>query len=88
MVRGAPSAGESDGQMTQELDASQSEHMAIVRSAKDAAEQAIRSARRANIIAVAAVIVAVIAIAVSTIPLFVDQTDPLSASIRTFLDSI
>jgi hypothetical protein len=79
---------ESDCRRTQESDAFQSEQIAIARSAKEAADQAIRSARRANIIAVVAVIVAVIAIAIATIPLFVDQADPLSVAIRTFLDSI
>jgi hypothetical protein len=74
--------------MTRESDASQSEQMAMARSAKDAAKEAVRSARRANIIAVGAVIVAFIAIAVVAIPLFVEQADPLSAAIRTFLDSI
>jgi hypothetical protein len=74
--------------MKQESDASKLEQMAIARSAKDAAEEALRSAKRANIVAVVAVIVAIIAIAVASIPLFVDQADPLSATIRTFLDSI
>ena len=80
--------GESGGRMTQQSDASPSEQMATARAARDAAEQAVRSSRRANIIAVVAVIVAVIAVGVAAIPLFVDQADPLSAAIRTFLDSI
>jgi hypothetical protein len=52
------------------------------------ARKASRAATRANIMAVAALIVAVIAIAVSVIPFFFDQTDPLSAAVRAFLDSI
>lgn len=52
------------------------------------ARQAARAARRANIIAAAALIVAVIAVAISVMPLFLDQADPLSAAVRAFLDSI